>query len=147
MESFALITDATVGHDIDGDGDVDNKLPSVLNLAAGITGQPLSPGEINKSLVADLKKGTIVLLTDAEQTGVSLRYDVLLGLADKSGGVSVDPLSYSDDGVPNSRFTGIFDTQTEFSVAAERAELPFTLVSGEDPVLIPLELAFMTGTL
>lgn len=147
VDSFALITDATIGQDIDGDGEVNNKLPSVLNLAAGITGEPLSPGEINKSLAADLKKGTIVLLTDAEQIGVELRYDVLLGLADKDGALSIDPLSYGDDGDPNSRFTGVFDTQSEFSVSADRAELPFTLISGEEPVLIPLELVVMTGAL
>ncbi|MFT5687006.1 MAG: hypothetical protein ACI8RZ_007963, partial [Myxococcota bacterium] len=91
--------------------------------------------------------GTIVLLTDAEQIGVELRYDVLLGLADKKGVVSVDPLSYNTSGDPNSRFTGVFDTQTEYSVYAELAELPFTLISGEEPVLIPLELVVMTGTL
>ena len=147
VDAFSLITDAKTGQDIDGDGDVDNKLPSVLNLAAGITGEPLAPGEINKSLATDLKKGTIVLLTDAEQIGVELRYDVLLGLVDKDGTLSVDPLSYSDAGDPNSRFTGVFDTQTEFSVSSALAELPFTLISGEDPVLIPLELVVMTGTL
>jgi len=147
VETFSIITDATVGQDIDGDGEADNKLPSVLNLAAGITGEPLAPGEINKSIVSDLKKGNIVLLTDAEQVGVELRYDVLLGLSDKSGTVSVDPLSYGDDGQPNSRFAGIFDTQTEFTVSAGLAELPFSLISGEDPVLIPLELVVMTGTL
>ncbi|MDG1479335.1 MAG: hypothetical protein P8R54_07070 [Myxococcota bacterium] len=147
VETFSIITDATVGQDIDGDGEADNKLPSVLNLAAGITGEPLAPGEINKSIVSDLKKGNIVLLTDAEQVGVELRYDVLLGLSDKSGAVSVDPLSYGDDGQPNSRFAGVFDTQTEFTVSAGLAELPFSLISGEDPVLIPLELVVMTGTL
>ena len=147
VDAFSLITDATIGQDIDGDGEADNKLPSVLNLAAGITGEPLAPGEINKSLATDLKKGNIVLLTDAEQIGVELRYDVLLGLADKDGTISVDPLSYGDDGEPNSGFTGSFETQTEFSVYAELAELPFSIISGEEPVLIPLELVVMTGTL
>ena len=147
VDAFSLITDATIGQDIDGDGEADNKLPSVLNLAAGITGEPLAPGEINKSLATDLKKGNIVLLTDAEQIGVELRYDVLLGLADKDGMLSVDPLSYGDDGEPNSGFAGSFETQTEFSVYAELAELPFSIISGEDPVLIPLELVVMTGTL
>ena len=41
VDAFSLITDATIGQDIDGDGEADNKLPSVLNLAAGITGTNL----------------------------------------------------------------------------------------------------------
>ena len=147
LEAFALSASATEGADLDGDGEVDNKLPTVLNLAATLTGQPLKVDDLNTSLASDLAKGSLILLVEAEQVGVDLTVDVLLGMSDKSGAVSVDPVSYGDGGVPNSRMAGAFSTEVDYTAAAQRVELPFPILPGGEPVLVPLELVTSTGTL
>ena len=145
VSSFALVEDNTIGQDIDGDGEVDNKLPAVLSLAAALTSEPLTVGELNKGLAEDVGKGNIILLTDLVQSGADLSLDILLG-QESEGTLSVDPTSYDSSGDANSHFSGIFDTQTDFTVSADRAEVPISLVAGEPPVLVPLENAILTGS-
>jgi hypothetical protein len=142
---LSIESDMTVGVDLDGDGEVDNKLPQVLQLAATLTGEPLDVDSLNTVLLSDISKGALILLTELGYTDRALTVDAMLGVADKSGALSVDKSSYTD-GVPNTRFSGAFSSQTDYTSSSERIELPFPLLVGEPAVLVPLELAQNIGS-
>jgi len=142
--TLELVSDLTEGADVDGDGEIDNKLPTVLNLAATITGEPLDITSLNKVLAADIADGDLILLTELAHAEAVLTFDALLGIDDK-GSLSVDPTSYASDGTPNSRFSGAFTSQTDFSATSERIELPFPIIIGEPAIQVPMELAVVSG--
>jgi hypothetical protein len=145
VSALVLATDPTVGVDLDGDGEVDNKLPTVLQLAATLTGEPLDVVSLNAVIASDIAKGTLILLTEQGHTDGVLTLDALLG-EEADGTLSIDEASYSTSGEPNSRFTGAFSSQTEYAISSERIELPFPIIVGQPAVQVPLELVQSSGT-
>ena len=143
LDEFSIVSDNKIGFDINGDGEINNKLPAVLNLATLFIDMPLSPDELNETIAADLAKEQIVLLTDLVHVDTTLQVDVLLG-STKSGTLMVDELSY-EDGEPHSRFLGAFTDETNFETVADSAAIPVPIIEGEPPVLIPLKMAQLVG--
>ena len=144
VSSLSIASDPKAGVDLDGDGELDNKLPQVLQLAATLTGEPLDVVSLNEILATDVYKGNLILLTELGYVDRTLTVDAMLGVEDESGTLTVDESSYTD-GTPNTRFVGAFDSQTTYAASSTRIELPFPLLIGEPAVLVPLELAQTIG--
>ena len=137
------------GADLDGDGEIDNKLPDVLNTVdALVTAQDLTKTGINEALAAGLGDDTLVVLIDAEHDDPDLRVDVLLGTVDEdTDALGVDEQSYGEDGAPTSRLSGWFESQEEFTASADYILIPVTFYPDEPPLFIPLAIAVMEGEL
>ncbi len=146
--SGLVVVEETEGFDLDGDGEVDNKLPTLLSLVDPFTKQDMSREGVNATIVEMLAEESLVLLLDAAQVRGELGIDLLLASRDEDSGVlSMDPSSFDADGNPNSRFSGAFLDETLFETGAASAELPFPVVAGEPPVQIPLRDALLHGEL
>jgi len=145
-ESLVIVEDLEGGGDVDGDGDTENKLPQVLVLVDIATTQDLGADDINATLEADIDDGTIVVLSELAYAEGSLTQDILLGSLDESEAIVVDPMSYDDAGVPNSRLSGIFQDETTYRTKADRILLPFPIQADEPPFLVPLEMVVIEGT-
>jgi len=145
ITDFALSEDSDIGLDIDGDGEIDNKLVSVLAAAALFTdiGQA---ADINKILSEQIAKGDIVMLSEMVHDTGDLTLDLLLGDIDKDGNLFVDDNSYDENGDPNSRLSGAFVDQTNFAATSQYIEVPFPIMPDEPPVLIPLSMVTAEGS-
>ena len=146
VSEFALATDSETGLDVDGDGEVDNKLVTVMDLAALVTGQPLSVEEINLTIAKATKAEAVILLTELSHSMNVLELDILLGQTDDFGNLSVDDSSYDKSGNVTSQMTGAFLDETSFDVSSDYVEFPFPVLIGADPVMIPLNIVSMEGT-
>jgi len=136
------------GLDIDGDGVVDNKLPSVLPAVVMISGnEALSLEGLNGSISDAMAADELIMLMDAAHTSGDLRLDVLLGSQDDSGTLGVDAVSYGADGTPEARLDGRFESQKRFIVTSDRIEIPIIFDPEAPPVLLPLAMARIEGTL
>ncbi|GEM_PF-2939627 len=134
------------GFDLDGDGVVNNKLPTLLALVDPFTTDDMSRDGVNDTVAEMQAEGQLVLLLDALHDKGVLQVDLLLAARDAdSDALVMDPSSYGEDGTPNSRFVGAFEDQTQFAVLAPTADLPFPVVAGEAPVQIPLLDAVIDG--
>lgn len=140
--SFQLVED----DDLNDDDVVDNKLPAVLQVAAFATGQPLKVDELNAQLAEEIASGGILLLVDAQHIQGELTVDLLLGVEDELGGLSVDPASY-DNGVPTSHMTGVFTSETDAWLQADAILLPVPFLEDEPAVPVPVEDVTSTWTL
>lgn len=147
-DSLALL-DEGEGYDLDDDGLLDNRLPAVLLAAdAFVADEDLSVAGLNVTLAAAIEAEDLVLLGEGAYTGGVLTADLLLGAVDATSYVvSVDPASYDDQGVPLSRFVGVFTDETHYAGAADRIALPVTFFPDEPPVLVPVEQARLEGVL
>lgn len=146
-DTLVIVEDPEGGGDVDGDGETENKLPNVLKLVDIATTQPTAAEDINATLVEDLGDGTIVVLGEMTYADGTLTQDILLGAYDEeTETLSVDEVSYGDDGIPESRMTGIFLDETSYIVEADRMYLPFPIVAEEPPILVPLELVTVEGS-
>ncbi|MCB9743535.1 MAG: hypothetical protein H6741_05870 [Alphaproteobacteria bacterium] len=151
VDLMAIVEDQSDGEDVDGDGEPENKLPGALVVAALLVDEGLQVTALNGTLAQQLADEDVVLLNELTHVEAVLTFDVLLGLLDEAGTLSVDPASLVN-GEPQSRATGAFSSQTEFSTQSERVVLPFPLLpeDPEDPeasrlVNIPLELVTIHG--
>ncbi|MCB9742285.1 MAG: hypothetical protein H6741_25590 [Alphaproteobacteria bacterium] len=151
VDALVIVEDQADGEDVDGDGEVENKLPGALIIAALLVDDGLRVDNLNGTLAQQLADGEVVLLEELDHVDAVLTFDVLLGAVDEAGALSVDPASYVD-GEPQSRALGAFSSQTAFTVTADRVLLPFPLLP-EDPddpeasrlVDIPLEWVTIAG--
>lgn len=139
------------GIDLDGDDEIDNNLPAVLEFvdAAGpLFGlkDDLSPAGVNATLAASIKAGDLLLLLEGSQEGALLTLDLLLGVEDKGGNLSVDPASYEGD-TPTSRLTGSFSSETEFTATSDLVQIPFSFFPDEPPLFIPVAEVTLVGEL
>jgi hypothetical protein len=136
------------GLDIDGDGVVDNKLPSVLPAVVMISGnEALSLEGLNGSISDAMAADALIMLMEAVHTSGDLRLDVLLGSLDGSGTLGVDAVSFGADGTPVARLGGRFESQKRFVVTSDRIEIPIIFDPEAPPVLLPLAMARIEGTL
>ncbi|MCP4804875.1 MAG: hypothetical protein GY913_02510 [Proteobacteria bacterium] len=153
-DTLVIVEDAEVGGDVDGDGEVDNKLPAVLQLVDAFVTNPLAAEDINQTLVDDMATSDIIVLGQLSYADGQLTEDILLGSLDdpeasdsgQDGAWHVDDSSFASDGTPNSRMTGIFLDETTYSVSADQILLPFPIVSDQPPSLVPLQLVVVEGT-
>ena len=138
----------TEGFDLDGDGEINNKLPTLLALVDPFTTEDMSLEGVNTTVSEMQAEGQLVLLLDALYQAGELRIDLLLSARNEdSGALEMDSSSYGADGTPSSRFTGAFEDATHFDVLAPTADLPFPVVAGDPPVQIPLVDAVIDGEL
>ncbi len=138
----------TEGIDLDGDGVINNKLPTLLALVDPFTTEDMSLEGVNTTVSEMQAEGQLVMLLDSLYDAGELRIDLLLSARDEdTGALVMDSSSYADDGTPNSRFTGVFEDTTHFLVLAPTADLPFPVVAGDPPVQVPLIDAVIDGEL
>ncbi len=136
----------TEGHDLDGDGEVNNKLPVLLAMVDPFTSEDMTREGVNTTIVEMLAEDQLILLLDTLYANRVLTVDLLLANRNEDSAVlEMDPSSLGSDGTPNSRFTGKFTDETNFSVDTATAELPFPVVQGEPPVQIPLVNGVLAG--
>ncbi len=139
---------ADQGVDLDDDGEVDNQLPALLGLVDPFTTDDMSVEGVNQTLIEMKAEGSLIMLVDALYAGGELQLDLLLSALDPDTGVlTMDPGSYGSDGLPNSRFIGAFEDQTNFLAATPTGNLAFPVVAGEPPVQVPMVDATMDGEL
>ncbi len=142
LNHLALVAE----HDTDGDGETDNNLPLILNLVNVLMGtDDFSVESVNTQIAESLYPDNI-LLVDALQQDSTLTLDLLLGEDDGSG-LSVDPASYDDAGVPHSRMQGAFSDEIRFTVDADAIEIPIVIFEGVDPVPLRFEVVSLSGEL
>jgi hypothetical protein len=142
------ILDRGQGLDLDGDGEIDNQAPDLLALLDPFTADDMSREGVNETLVQMLEAEELILLMDANYAQAHLTVDLLLARRDReTGELIADPSNYDDAGNPTSHFGGEFTDQTAFATDAATANLPFPVVRGEPPVLIPLAEALLSGAM
>jgi hypothetical protein len=148
VSSLQVVTESTVGFDVDGDGEIENKFPSILTIVSALVGPDLAPDAFNETLATAIEKGTLILLVDARYVESDLTYDLLLGASDKKGTLSVDEeATFDDHGVPYGRMTGIFESETAFSTGPNDIQVPVTFMPGEPALMVPLDRTVSEGTL
>lgn len=142
------LADPTEGVDIDGDGDVDNKFPSILTSANLLyDALDVSPAAVNARIVDNLAQGVIIILLDVnlDEDG-TLHVAFINGLPDV-GGFTPDPESWDENGDPRMAFEGRFLTEDTFKAGPGRFQMPVKFVDYLDPVRLQLEDARLEGTL
>ena len=140
--------DEPQGLDIDGDGVVDNKLPSVLPSVVMISGnEALSLEGLNGSISDAMATDDLIMLMEASHVAGDLTLDVLLGAIGEGDSLAVDEASYGADGTPQARLTGSFESEKRFVVTGDRVEIPVLLDTEAPPVLLPLAMARIEGSL
>ena len=136
------------GLDLNDDGTVDNKLPSVLPAVVAISGNDtLSIDGLNLSISDAMAADELIMLLEAVHKGGDLRLDVLLGSIDEDDSLGVDDASYGADGIPQARLEGVFSSEKRFKVTSDRIEIPVIFDPTVPPVLLPLAMARVEGTL
>jgi hypothetical protein len=137
------------GGDVDGDGTQDNRLPNLLTAAdLAVSGQQLSPDEVNANIAAQIAAGDLAVLLDAVYAELDLTVDVFGGTMDvDSGAIAIDPSSYDDQGNPRSELLGQFSSETEFAAGPADVNVPVIFVPEDPPVLVPLVHTSLTGTM
>jgi hypothetical protein len=157
MTSFVM-QPLDTGADLDGDGTQDNNLPKLLQFAAAAVDPQLAPDEINATIADNLATDVLITLLDAAHADLDLSVAILGGLVvggdtdppdtDPDGGtLTVDPLSLDDQGNPRSVVTGDFTSETEFTASSDRIDVPAVFVPGDPPLLVPISLATLSGTM
>ena len=84
------ILDTGEGYDLDGDGEVNNKLPSVLTLLDMAVEDDMSRDGLNTTIASALEAGDLVQLIDASYLDLDLSYDLLLGDLEDDGTLVLD---------------------------------------------------------
>jgi hypothetical protein len=135
------------GLDIDGDGEVDNALPGALPAVVMLSGNDaLSLDGLNGSIEDAMAVDELIMLIDAVHGEGVLTNDVLLGSLD-GGTLGIDEASYGADGTPQARLGGAFESEKRFEVSADRIEIPIIFDPEAPPVLLPLAMARIEGTM
>ena len=136
------------GFDLTGDGEINNKLPSVLTLLDLAVEDDMSRDGLNATIAAALETGDLVQLIDAAYAEFELDYDLLLGAVDDHGALSLDEeQSYDGDGMPYSRFDGVFLDQTLVELGPNDVQIPVTFYPDEPAIMIPVWETIATGEL
>ena len=134
------------GFDLDDDGEVNNKLPAVLTLLDLAVEDDMSRDGLNATIAASLAAGDMVQLIDTTYEELALTYDLLLGAVDEHGALSLDEdQSYGDDGVPFSRFEGVFLDQAAMELGPDEVQIPVTFYPDEPAIMIPVWQTIATG--
>ena len=136
------------GLDLDGDGEIDNNLPFVLESADGILSSlDLSPDGINLQIASSIEAESLNLLMDSSYASGTLTIDVLTGDSDGSGNFSVSPSSFDADGKPNTSMSGEFADQTTFMATADSAIIIIPFTEDTEPAPVPIERVTLAGTM
>jgi len=136
------------GLDLDGDDVIDNKLPSVLPMVVTISGnEALSLEGLNGSISDAMSADQLIMLMEAQHEGTELTLDVLLGAVGDGDSLAVDEASYGPDGSPQARLNGAFASEKRFVVSSDRIEIPVIFDAALPPVLLPLAMASIEGTM
>ena len=147
IQYFAIL-EAKQGKDWDADGEIDNKLPSVLNTFDMLLAGDLSKGGLNKLVANGIAKGQVVALLDCAQEGAVLTIDLLTGTMAKDGTLGIDEdASYDSDGTAKSHLVGAFSNQTDYEVGPAPILVSVVLDAKNPPVPFPVEDVTMTGAL
>jgi hypothetical protein len=144
MLSTLAVYDET---DTDGDGEVDNNLPVVIELLELTVGtEEFSIDAINTALVEGLYPANIVLLDAINEDNV-LTVDLLQGDESVDNVIFVDPSSYDTQGDALNSLVGSFLDQFRFSVEAETMDLPLTLSPDTGAISVVLHDVRFSGTM
>ncbi len=136
------------GFDLDGDGEIDNKLPVVLSLLDFAVDDDMSREGINQMLADSIDSGDIVELFQASYADLELEYDLLVGYLDDDDDPQLDEeQSYDGDGEPYSRYHGIFLDQTNIALGPDDVAIPATFYPDEPAMMLPVAESVVEGTL
>ena len=138
-----------VGEDLDGDGTQDNNLPKLLTFAdTAMSGYNLSPDDINLQIATEIASFDLNVLFDAVYADRALTLTVYSGIYDPdTTSYTIDSASYDDAGNPTSAFMGSFSDETTFDAGADSADVPVSFYADQPPLLVPLRLADINGSL
>ncbi|MFT7521761.1 MAG: hypothetical protein ACI9MC_003913, partial [Kiritimatiellia bacterium] len=148
VTSFALTAEDT-GKDFDSDGTLDNNLPNALGVVDTLLkDDDMSPEGFNARIAEAIAAHDMnILLQTSYEDGV-LTVDILAGAWDEgSQTLTVDPVSYGDDGQPTSHLLGVFSDESTFETEPASTILPVTFLPGEPPSTVPLERTQLWGTM
>lgn len=150
VNSLTIVEDSETGFDLDGDGTIDNKFPSVLMLVDLAMDGDYSTEGFNATIAEALKTENLILLIEASQDPESfmLSYDLLLGMVDpKTKEIVVDQeQSYNGD-VAYGHMQGYFDAETTYSTGPDDIQVPISFFVGEPALMVPIDLAVTTGVI
>ncbi len=136
------------GFDLDDDGEVNNKLPSVLMALDMMVDDDMSADGLNATIAAAIKAGELVELLDARYGELTLEIDLLLGSKDEHGALSLDQeQSYDPHGVPYSRFQGVFLDQVTVELGPDDVQIPVAFYPDEPAIMIPVWQTIAAGEL
>ncbi len=142
------LLDTGEGFDLTDDGEVNNKLPSVLMALDMMVEDDMSRDGLNATIADALETGDLVELLDTSYTDLVLTYDLLLGSVDDHGTLSLDQeQSYDAHGEPYSRFEGIFLDQVAIELGPSDVQIPVAFYADEPAIMIPVWQAIATGEL
>ncbi|MBT3223364.1 MAG: hypothetical protein HN348_30190, partial [Proteobacteria bacterium] len=135
--------------DTDDDGTVDNNLPNALELVdLMLASQDFSIESFNALLQSNLDSWTTVVLIDAKvDSDYWLAMDLLIGEADESFQLSVNPLSYDDQGDPVATVEGAFTSETMFFAGPDDFAINVSFYEGMDPLAVTIEKARFNGAM
>lgn len=126
------------GLDLDGDGDVDNQIATLLNAVDAVFGAQfngMSVDDVNARIDDMLLDETVIVLLDGRYDGVTMTIDVVQGQRDPiSGDLSARPDSYLPDGTAVETLDGRFTDVDSFELGPAPLALPIQLYPNE-PVL------------
>lgn len=149
LTSFVLQDDET-GEDLDGDGEVDNNLPNLLNLVdAAVDGSDLTADGLNGEIEFAIANDTLVMLVEFDRTD-GLALDILGGSIEKAdtadpGTIVVSEASYDSDGNAKSHLEGSMTSEAGFEVGPGDVVLPVPFFADADPYDIPVERTEVLG--
>ncbi len=136
------------GFDLDGDGEVNNKLPGVLSLLDLAVEEDMSREGLNNQIASAIFEGDLVQLIDASYVELELTYDLLLGDEDEQGVLHLDEeQSLDDSGTPHSRYQGVFLDQESISLGPDDVQIPVTFYPDEPAIMIPVADSIAEGSL
>ena len=141
LTAFTILGDGE-GRDWDGDGEVDNELPSVLeNFGLFLQGFDLSKDGLNLIAAQAIDDDELVILVDATYDDKTLTLDFLSGLVDGDGSLSVDA------DAPVSHVIGTFTGETAYTAGPGSMILSIPVDAVGTLAPFPLEEVRMDGDL
>jgi hypothetical protein len=147
FETLAMMP-AGEGIDLTGDGVVNNAFPGAMDLVnLAISAEDFSFKGVNAQIQGALDSELSVVLLHAIHAEAILNVDVLIGLWDPPGTLTVDPGSYNDDGSAKSSMSGAFSDQTAFTVGPDSLSVPITFMEDYAPFLLTIEGTQLAGTI
>ena len=136
------------GFDLDGDGEIDNKLPVVLTLLDFAVEDDMSREGVNQMLADAIDDGDIVELIQASYADLELSYDLLVGYLDDADDPQLDQeQSYDSHGEPFSRYEGVFLDRENIALGPDDVAIPATFYPGEPAIMLPVAESVVEGTL
>jgi hypothetical protein len=138
VDALEIVAGVDKGVDLDGDGDIDNVIGTLLQNLGNYPSLNISLDFVNDNIAYALEgKQTIVLMEAVHPGAHDARLDVVVGqydvIADTYSG---DPASYDANHEPKQRLTGKFESETVFGTTTGVLSLPISFDASEPVITV-----------